>query len=105
VWLVCLRVLPIAIRSKWDLQYDILPVRVAPCGAASAFVTVPATLIVTYWHSYMHFHAHFRRLLGSRGDAFGFEEVFGERYWYPHSAPAAALYAEQNNRTAMVKVS
>jgi hypothetical protein len=53
----------------------------------------------------MHFHARFRRLLGSRGDAFSFEEVFGERYWYPLSAPAAALYAEQNNRTAMVKVS
>jgi hypothetical protein len=53
----------------------------------------------------VHFHARFRRLLGSRGDAFSFEEVFGERYWYPHSAPAAALYAEQNNRTAMVKVS
>jgi hypothetical protein len=53
----------------------------------------------------MYFHTCCRRLLGSRGDAFSFEEVFGERYWYPHSAPAAALYAEQNNRTAMAKVS
>ena len=43
-------------------------------------------------------------MLGSHGDAFSFEEVFGERYWYPHSAPAAALLAERNNRALQQKV-
>ena len=47
----------------------------------------------------------YRRLLGSRGDAFTFEEVFGERYWYPHGSPAAALHADFNNRLALMKAS
>jgi hypothetical protein len=76
------------------------PLRTAPCivYTVSQFDCHVLALI----HVLSRF---FRRLLGSRGDAFSFEEVFGERYWYPHSAPAAALFAEQNNRTAMVKVS
>ena len=101
---------------------NLSPHHFASCNFLFDFATIYFSFLSLYLYRYP---LYLRRLLGPHGDAFTFEEVFGQRYWYTNSStntsgsggggggggggsasvlPAAALLAERNNNALIAKV-